>query len=126
MDENQTMPYINQNEISSQTQNIKPIIVKAPYEFNEVDKIFAIIAFILGYLSYNFFFIFSEMGVYISLYIFLYVVVIYSYALIKKVQISKESLFLTSIILIIGSSMTVIYNNTLWILMGEGESAASL
>ena len=86
MDENQTMPYINQNEISSQTQNIKPIIVKAPYEFNEVDKIFAIIAFILGYLSYNFFFIFSEMGVYISLYIFLYVVVIYSYALIKKVQ----------------------------------------
>ena len=48
MDENQTMPYINQNEISSQTQNIKPIIVKVPYEFNEVDKIFAIIAFILG------------------------------------------------------------------------------
>lgn len=117
MDENQTIPYINQNEISSQTQNIKPIITKIPYEFNEVDKIFAIIAFILGYLSYNFFFIFPEMGAYISLYIFLYVVVIYSYALIKKVKISKESLFLTSIILIIGSSMTVIYNNTLWLLM---------
>lgn len=90
------------------------------YKFDRSDTIMLPVIFILSFLCvkyYNLGTEISSLGIGATAYIILYVISVNTYAKLKSVKPSKESMLLSILIILLALSFTLIYNYSLNILM---------